>query len=385
MNKFLTFIFITLAQFSYSQQSKQLFFNQLPDENIHFHIDEIGDLTIKNEANYTRSVKIDSNFSFVGNLKDIFSNGDIAYECNYKNNNINGEVNKYYPNGQKVYTGYYKDSKKDSIWTFFYENGLKEKTIRYRNEQPFLIDFFKRNGKCIISNGNGRLKTTITPNIGQNVKYRITGSIVNGKMDGRWGWSASRRQGAEYYENGVFINSKDDHGFVAKNQVISFIGDDLHENIVLFKFIVIPEVNNSVQGEFNIPGTPVIMRRKYVKSDIYLDNVLTYKNSADLNKTFSKDLEKVLFAKSKNLNIHQYWSFIQFSIVGESNIDDILVLSNNAQIKNITEEFLSNLTGFKSVKSDNENYKCHVYLSVFYKNSKLYIPSCNYNNMFDFN
>lgn len=385
MRHTLTLLLLVAVVLSYSQEVKNPFFNILPNQSIQFYLNESGNVTIKSKASYYRIAYIDSNFSYVGNIKDYYPNKETAFICNFENGELNGRITRFHPNGQIKYSGFYNNSKKDSLWIYYYDNGQKQKVFSYENNQPYFIESFKKNGKTVFQNGNGKFKGVIIPNHKSNIKYHISGQINNGKMEGKWNWSASRRHGSEYYENGIFIKAKDDFGYVDKTQTISLTSNDFHEKVALYSFIATPEKNTTVSGDFKISGTPVVFQGKYVENSTNFEKILKFKNNTNLNKTFSLELKSKLLKTFQTTDLNNFWSFIQFSISEKSQIEDISVISSNKHIKDIITQYISGLKDFETVLIEDKPSKCHVYMCIFFNDGKLYTPNYNYDYMYNFN
>ena len=57
---------------------------------------------------------------------DIYEDGELQYESNYKDGKENGFYKEWYENGQLRYEGNYKDGKEDGIHKGWYKNGQME-------------------------------------------------------------------------------------------------------------------------------------------------------------------------------------------------------------------------------------------------------------------
>ena len=159
----------------FSQQNHEIFFTKFKNDTLIFYLDEVGDLTTKSNAFLYRKAYIDNkDFIYEGQVVDYYIENSKAYECHYRRGILSGEVKCFYKNGLLKYHGYYNESLKDSLWIFYYDNGNKEKIVRYRNDVPFLKEYYKKNGKPVFVEGNGKYKGTIISGYKQTAKYITT-------------------------------------------------------------------------------------------------------------------------------------------------------------------------------------------------------------------
>jgi len=149
MKNLLIVVLLFSATVSFSQSDVESFFVKKNDNSLVFFLDEVGDITTKLKASYYRSTSIDIDngmLVFSGLTNDYFINNSKAWECNYINGNLNGEVKSYYPNNQTKYQGYFIQALRDSIWTFFYKNGNIEKIIHFNKNTDYIKELYKENG-----------------------------------------------------------------------------------------------------------------------------------------------------------------------------------------------------------------------------------------------
>lgn len=365
------FLLLTISSV-YSQDNDHFFFQKLSDQTIEFYLNESGDLTIKSKSSYFRRAVIDSNFRFVDRIIDFYSKGDTAFTCEIEDGELDGQANKYYPNGLIEYTGFYKNSSKDSIWKYYFENGQLAKVFEYKNNEPFFIEAYKKNGKTIFKNGNGKYVGTFIPNSKVNMKHRITGNVKNGRMDGKWKWRATRRNGYEYYDNGRFLKAEDDNGFEDNTKIISLTENDIHHGISVFGFIVIPEGQNQGGGGL-------------IESTTNFSDILRYKRNINLNQTLITEIDSLVANNCTNIGLDVFWTIIQFSIRDNSKVDGISYISSNSNISHRIKLFLDDSNDFDSIRINDSSANCYVYLSLFYIDQKLYVPNYTYNYMYSFN
>lgn len=96
-------------------------------------------------------------------------NGTINYVLTYRNDNLNGYCEYNWTEGEKNYNGFFKDNLPDSLWTYWTydydeetntedETGYKSKIYQFSKGRKYLLSAWDKNGKQIITNGNGLLK-----------------------------------------------------------------------------------------------------------------------------------------------------------------------------------------------------------------------------------
>jgi antitoxin component YwqK of YwqJK toxin-antitoxin module len=144
---------------AFSQPNENMFFNKADDKVI-FFLDKGGDITIKSKASYYRISRIDTaGFSFLDSINDYYITGQKAYQAIVRNGYLYGNVKSFYENGNLKYEGYYKRSERDSIWKYYFDNGAVEKVIQYKDGLPYVQKLYRKNGREVISNGNGKYKS----------------------------------------------------------------------------------------------------------------------------------------------------------------------------------------------------------------------------------
>ena len=136
---------------AYSQKNDSTDFFHVKNDTITFYLNDIGDIVSQSNASFYRIAQLESkNFNYIGKVKDYYINNHKAYECTYNNGNLNGYATRYYKNGNLKYTGRYVNSKKDSTWVFYYNNANVEKIVEYKNDEPFIKEFYKKKWKTSI-------------------------------------------------------------------------------------------------------------------------------------------------------------------------------------------------------------------------------------------
>ncbi len=384
MKKLLPFLLLFSTIMSFSQNVETCFFKR-NDAGLMFFLDEIGDVTTSSSASYYRLALpyiYNGRLLYSGPANDYFLNNEKAWECTYIKGVLSGEVKSYYQNNQIKYRGFFSHALRDSTWTFFYKNGNVEKIVHFTNDIPFIKEFYRNNGKPVFVDGNGKYSSSIICEFKNTSSFKISGSIKNGKIDGRWQWSDTRMSGSDLFKDGNYIKSLTP----GAQQMVSLIGFDLHENVDLLKFIAIPRNNTETQKDIKISGIPVNFSDTDFEKSSYFDlsnpnnQPLKYKNSVYLDKTLAPEISGSLLELVKANQVKKIWCFIQFVVNEKSLIENIVVQSNNDLITNKLTQLISNITGFEAVKSDAQYIKCDIYLCCFYDNDHLNFPDYNYNN-----
>jgi Uncharacterized protein conserved in bacteria len=293
-------------------------------------------------------------------------NNQKAFQFEFQNGNLTGKTMCYYPNGKLKYQGFYKNSQKDSLWKFYYDNGNIEKKVIFKSDIPYVTDYYSINGKSIVSNGHGKYTGKIISGYKQTTEYKVSGNIINGKMEGKWEWrnikDRNNTYAVEYFEDGKFIKGNSYGLEYTEDPKISLLGFNLHENVDVLKFFAIL---NSKSQNF-----------KFSK-------VLKYKNSNDLNKTFAPELIEYLNQINRKYNLTNYWCFIQFRINRNNIIEDVDVYSNENNISSEIKQFILKSEGFETAYVNKETVDSSVYLCLLLENGKIYLPKYSLNSDFD--
>lgn len=358
--KYILSVLLLLSSISlFSQQNKKLSFFTVENDTIIFYLNEVGDITTKKKANYYRKTKIDINiFNYSKFISDYYMNGQLAFNTTIFDGFLSGKVNAFYKNGKNKFNGFYSNSLKDSLWNFYYPNGNLEKVVIYNLDTPYVKEFYKRNGKLVFNNANGKYVGKIISGFKQTTEYTISGKIKNGMFDGKWSWTGNNTNAVEYFENGIFIKGSSYGLEYTTDPKISLTGFNLHENADIFKFIAIP---NTTENNY------------------LFKQMLKYKKSNNLNTTLRIELNNYLRELNEENNLLNYWCFIQFVISKSNELENILVYSNNDIISKKMQEFIENLTGFESPKPNDNSVDCSIYISLVSDNGIITIPEYNFN------
>lgn len=360
MKYFISILLLLISINSFSQKNERISFFAVENDTITFYINEVGDITTYKEATYCRKTQIDNNvYNYSNFISDFYMNGQLAFSLTIMDGLFNGKVSSFYKNGKTKFDGFFSNSLKDSLWKFYYSNGNLEKVVIYNLDAPYVKEFYKKNGKMIFNNANGKYKGKIISGFKQTTEYTISGKIVNGMFDGKWTWTGNNTNAVEYFENGNFIKGSSYGLEYTTEPKISLTGFNLHTNADIFKFIAIPNTT---------------------EKNYLFKQMLKYKNTNNLNKTISVELKNYLQELNKEKSILNYWCFIQFIITKDNKLENILVYSNNDLISKRLKEFIENLTEFESPKPNGNSVDCSIYISLFSDNGVITIPEYNFDN-----
>jgi antitoxin component YwqK of YwqJK toxin-antitoxin module len=198
---------ILISQFNLFGQEIAKCIEILGTDSIKFYYKSNGILVDKECSDYYRIAKVNhEGYFFDGQSKDYYSFGQLAVDCHYINNQINGKYTAFYSNGQIKETGQFIEGFKVGELKYWHENGQLKKIIVFNEKDYFLKEFYKSNGKQLIVDGNGEyIETDLPP------KTTMKGEIKNGKQHGKWTISdqvSGLKTGIEFFENGKFIEGQ---------------------------------------------------------------------------------------------------------------------------------------------------------------------------------
>jgi len=377
----ITLGFLMCSTMIFSQKiSSQMFF-KVVDSKIHFYLDNVGDITTKEKAHYYRISQFDDQLSYIGKIEDYFLTGKLAYECYKDSNYLFYKVKAYHINGKLRYEGFLNQSYPDSLWTYYYDNGNVQKKIFFKNNQPLVLEFYKRNGKSVFTNGTGKYRDKIFAVRKQPIAYNIWGKIKEGKMHGKWNWKGNSTGGSDYFNEGKYIEKEKIYGF-KDSRFISLLGFDIHENVDIFKFIAIPTKNyKSTKKASLVPQVPIeFSSSTFSFHSRDLKNQLKYKNSIDFDSLFIQDIKKCIYRNISDKSQLNFGAFIQFTVNKNNSINNIQVHSNSVTIQNCITNFISTNLHFQACRNEEETIDCDVYLCIIGNGNKLYVPHYNFDN-----
>lgn len=377
----MTLGFLTFSTLIYSQSNIDKLFFKVVGSTVYFYLDNVGDITTKEKADYYRIAQFDDQFSYVGKIEDYFITDKLAYECHQDSNHISYKVKAYHNNGKLRYQGYLNQSYRDSLWTYYYSNGNVQKKILFKESQPQVLEFYKRNGKNIFVNGTGKFRDRIYAVRKQPILYNIWGKMKNGKMHGKWSWKGNLTGGFDIFNEGEYVEKEKIYGF-KDSRFISLLGFDIHENVDIFKFIAVPrkDYKNTKKATL-VPQIPV----KFSSSTFSfhsrdLQNQLKYRNSIYLDSLFVQDISEFLARNLSEKKPSNFGAVIQFTVNKDNSVKNTQVHSNSVNLQKSLTRFISTNVNFQAIKNELESIDCDVFLCILSKNGKLYVPQYNFNN-----
>lgn len=200
------------------------------NDSLLYYFNSTGMVVDRSKATFFRIGRIDSvNINVCGRFKDFYENGKIALEAKMKDNCLDSIATYYYDNGYVQSKGNYIQDNKDGIWEYYYRNGQIEKVINYQNGNPIIVEYYKKNGKQMVFEGNGKYKGYFN-NYESDYNYKIKGELSDGKMHGKWTWYGSSKVGDEYFDHGVFVKGISrgyEYNDVQKINLVGYFPDEI--------------------------------------------------------------------------------------------------------------------------------------------------------------
>jgi hypothetical protein len=277
------------------------------------------------------------------------SSGKQALKIFYVNGLPEGQIKTFYENGSLKEIGIYKHGKRDSIWCFFYKNGKIEKKISYKNDIPRLVEYYKKNGKPIFTDGNGEYEGKCNAN--SCVLRTIKGKVKDGLMVDRWKIFIDNTVSTEVFENGKFIRGKDDHNYTYENNgLISLTGIPYYENISLLEY----SATCDKDGFF----------------------WLSYNKNMDLSKSFIYELRQNILSNPEIDKSGFFYSLFEFriedGIIIESSFQQI---TNDNKISNVLKGLICSMN-----KWDKQEKKLGFtfFLPIIWENNRIYLEPKDY-------
>ena len=139
---------------------------------------------------YTRVVKYDQiKGGFNGFFTDYYNNNIPALTGTYLSGKKEGEFKGYYPSGKLRSIQLYLNDVPNGKWQYFYSNGSPWINVEFKNQIPYVQEFWNVKGKKRIKEGNGNFSLTNEP--AEYSEHGFTGlvykgNIKNGRPNGLW-------------------------------------------------------------------------------------------------------------------------------------------------------------------------------------------------------
>lgn len=363
MNKLFLIIWISFfANATIAQEKANNYVMQSIDGYVHLYFDDQYYLVDQNceYKTYTRVTKYDQNKGgFNGFFTDYYNNNIPALTGTYLAGKKDGEFKEYYPNGQLRSNQLYFNDVPNGKSHYFYSNGSPWITVEFKNQIPYLIEFWNVKGKKRIKEGNGNF--SLTHETSEYSEYGFTGlvnkgNIKNGRPNGLWValldyGKTVELVGTEIYNKNNFIASNYTYPQNVKptQSRINILPVSLADKSVglIFKSCSIDEnkgFNQYLQNHLNISLPQIWMTLNPPLEDTFEVLILVNKKGVRTKTTLPTSLPKefgVLLDKA--LQAIPYWIP---SFVGNETIDDTLLIT----ITKFTDEKGETSFGYPTIK-----------------------------------
>jgi antitoxin component YwqK of YwqJK toxin-antitoxin module len=316
-----------------------------------------GTVVDKNCANYYRIGKVDPEFiNIKGEFQDFYVDGHLLLSALMNNNMLNGYAKYYSKSGQLKEEGNYFNDFRAGKWTYYHSNGNVEKIIDYTEEEPIILEYYSKNGKPKVINGNGQYKTEFS-NYKACEHYETWGEVLNGKRNGKWVFynpPINQKISTEIYEEGKFIKgySSGSNYYEYDSPKISFQKFYANENL------------NLAENLLGCPGD-------YIESWLY-------KNES-LMSIFYHELNSAL--NSYPNHAENQWLIVGIQINENNTISELNVASSidDSKLEDYISSVISKMREWKSAIINSEPATSDIFFTIFVYNDQIIIPT-EYNN-----
>jgi len=349
MKNGLMILLILLGIFPLKVKSQTDFFTRIDSNKIKIFYDFSGDITIEKYADYYRVAKTRTEYLYLeGEFSDFNLKGNKIFEGYFKNEKINELCKYFFKTGEVKEIGKLKDGIRDSIWNYYYQNGQIEKTIKFKDGVPFIMSFYAKNGKQRITNGTGKYTSEFYKDNGKHQKYKISGYLVDGKLDGKWKIPDVTM---ETFKNGEFIEGFDVIAYKNPQQIYleNILGYYCNENVELFQnnFFCTSCIKNVSWALYSIKGSI---------NNYPFENFLSQ---------FSKVLDSQKITTCSCL--------LQFETHSDGSIENIRTFGISKFIDNKVVENLLRNNSWLPLNCDGKS-EGFIYMMIVKQNGKLYLP-----------
>lgn len=287
-------------------------FIEIKDDIFKIYINENYKIEHKECDDYFLLCKINNSFELTDTLK-VYNKKEVLIAKSYfVNSKIDGYFESFYDNGKKKITGNYKNGIKDGIWKYYYENGQLKKVISITEGYAKLLEFYEKNGKEKIINGNGYYKEDIKiGNLFTEINFR--GNVLNGFLDGKWEIRNNENKIAEEnFKEGNFING------------ITYsiaLGNETYTNYPTSTFIENIEIEHIKINNLTNCNSVRILYKSFMED-------------------FYNDLYNILIKKIATFNNNRY--FIEVQTDDNNNFLRSIVYPKNDDLTNLINNGLKN-------------------------------------------
>lgn len=216
---FLLFWINVIANVLFAQEKANNYVLKSIDGYVHLYYDDQYYLVDHNceFRTYTRVIKYDQSIGgFNGFFTDYYNNNIPALTGTYTEGKRDGEFKGYYPSGQLRSVKFYQNDVPTGNWKYFYSNGSPWITVEFKNQIPYVQEFWNVKGKQRIKEGNGTHNLIIETTDYSEYGYTgmaFKGNIKNGRPNGLWtafldyGGNTQELIGTEFFIKNNFITS----------------------------------------------------------------------------------------------------------------------------------------------------------------------------------
>lgn len=312
------FLIYPLLQLNAQNDSIDNFF-EIDSSKFIYYFDRGGIITLKSACDYYRVIKFPiETFPFSEEVNDFYKSGQLYFKGYVENGLFDGNAEYYYENGNIMITGEYKNGQRYGIWEFYYPNTKMERRILYRGDSLYILDFYKKNGKQLVTNGNGKYKGWAYLGPFRDLTYKMSGEVKDSLMNGKWNLGID----VEHFEDGKLID-----GF----------GSCINE-------FYNPYVNEKVN---------VFISLNYTKTR---SNSPIYNESKTIN-DFLADLRIGVYKTTIQNSFNTHWSLISFVIDKNNKIGNLNVISSEPTLKKYLTEFVNNSSWEAAQEIEKEKIK----------------------------
>jgi hypothetical protein len=278
------------------------------------------------------SIKIDSQWNYVGPFKDYSLNGIIQSEGYYSEDGYrDGRYNFYDVDGKLVATGNFKHGKLSGNWEWKYTDGSPRAVIDFPGDQNDFRFVFYRNtsGKVLLENGTGTFTWTTSAFEDTYTNYTVYGSFVDGKRTGEWKYYNAPEQKNKYL---ICEEKYNDTGALKKSKKYGYYSETLHRKCFNYQFVplTIRITEDFAYDDFFTRGPDSSAKENLL-------NYLLNRRSVDIwikNKTYEDAMTYILHDLESYRDKVDYVSKdlegkIEFKIGDSSRPEDITVSGDN--------------------------------------------------------
>lgn len=177
MKKKITLLLLLLSISIFSQE-KLLFdeLYELQDDKIKVYLDGAYKVMYKPCAKYYMICKINNRLEYTDAVHVYDLKDRIVVKSNFKESKLDGNFTSYFENGQISDIGAYSNGLQIGVWKSYYDNGQLKKVIDFGEGKyyPVLLEFYKKNGKQEVTDGNGEFNDLISTSVSSSrlIKYK---------------------------------------------------------------------------------------------------------------------------------------------------------------------------------------------------------------------